>query len=44
VDPTQDTRSAPQNAASNAGMLLPAQATVAGIPEKSAAPIGSMGF
>jgi chaperonin GroEL len=43
VDPAKVTRSALQNAASIAGMLLTTQAVVADIPEKSGAPMGGGG-
>jgi chaperonin GroEL len=43
LDPAKVTRSALQNAASIAGMLLTTQAVVADIPEKSGAPMGGGG-
>ena len=43
VDPTKVTRSALQNAASVAALLLTTEALVVEIPEKRAAPAGSHG-
>jgi len=42
IDPTKVTRSAVQNAASIAGLLLTTEALVTDIPEKKAAPTPPM--
>ncbi len=43
IDPTKVTRSALQNAASIAGLMLTTEATIAEIPEKKPAPAGGPG-
>jgi chaperonin GroEL len=43
IDPTKVTRSALQNAASIAGLMLTTEAMIAEIPEKKAAPAGGPG-
>jgi chaperonin GroEL len=43
IDPTKVTRSALQNAASVAGLLLTTECLVTEIPEKKEAPAGGMG-